>query len=82
MLKRATNNDRKDLILKQIKPMNKSDKKVQLIFTHNKVNARNYSVRMKGQNIHAQCTCNQLSFTILMYFCFFWLSNIMLVFLT
>ena len=37
-IKRATINDRRVLILKQRKPMNKSDKKVQLIFTHNKVN--------------------------------------------
>ena len=37
-IKRATNNHRRDLILKQRKPMNKNDKKVQLIFTHNKVN--------------------------------------------
>ena len=36
--KRAKNNDRKDLIMKKRKPKNKSDKKVWLSFTHNKVN--------------------------------------------
>ena len=67
----------------------KSDNKVQLTFTHNKVYPPIHmcvreckKLLCKNERAKYSCTCKQLSFPILMYFCFFWLSNVILIFLT